>query len=99
MPSPHAPSLPPIQVVTDHPCATCGYNLRTIPLDSRCPECGTAVQVSIEVPVLKAVPRKALRPLHKALWVYVASNAVLGVVLSCVIVDLGALPALVGAPV
>src|SRR5207244_3558708 len=37
MPSPHAPKLPPLQVATDHPCATCGYNLRTMPLDGRCP--------------------------------------------------------------
>jgi predicted RNA-binding Zn-ribbon protein involved in translation (DUF1610 family) len=31
----------------DTPCASCGYNLRGIALESRCPECGTSVGRSI----------------------------------------------------
>ncbi|MFQ5807806.1 MAG: hypothetical protein ACE5I3_15270, partial [Phycisphaerae bacterium] len=31
------------RVETDLPCAKCGYNLRTLPWESKCPECGAAV--------------------------------------------------------
>ncbi len=31
----------------DLPCATCGYNLRTLPREGRCPECGQDVRDSI----------------------------------------------------
>jgi hypothetical protein len=31
------------QVSEDLPCLKCGYNLRGLPLDGRCPECGTAI--------------------------------------------------------
>ncbi|HTW95880.1 MAG TPA: hypothetical protein VMD30_13840 [Tepidisphaeraceae bacterium] len=34
-------------VIGDTPCLQCGYNLRTQPLDGKCPECGTAVQDSL----------------------------------------------------
>ena len=30
------------------PCAECGYNLRSLRVDARCPECGRAVRESIE---------------------------------------------------
>lgn len=32
----HAPE----RIATDLPCLKCGYNLRTLPADARCPECG-----------------------------------------------------------
>src|SRR5204863_7208209 len=32
---------------TDVPCAQCGYNLRTLRADGRCPECGSDVGPSI----------------------------------------------------
>jgi len=31
------------RITADVPCLTCGYNLRTQPLNGRCPECGTMV--------------------------------------------------------
>src|SRR5688572_19635824 len=34
-------------VETDRPCANCGYNLRTLPKDGNCPECGWEVQRSL----------------------------------------------------
>lgn len=43
-----APELLPIQVengrvAEDLACADCDYNLRTIPIDGRCPECGLSI--------------------------------------------------------
>lgn len=35
------------QVLTDTPCRQCSYNLRGLPKDGRCPECGTPIGVSI----------------------------------------------------
>jgi len=45
-----AHSLPPRTpevVTTDTPCRKCQYNLRTLSIDSRCPECGTPVVFSV----------------------------------------------------
>jgi len=33
----------PAAIVQDLPCAECGYNLRTLPTDSACPECGRRI--------------------------------------------------------
>jgi uncharacterized repeat protein (TIGR04138 family) len=33
----------PAVIEVDLPCNTCAYNLRSLPLDGRCPECGEAV--------------------------------------------------------
>ncbi len=38
-------AVPPIE--RPPMCEACGYNLTTIPMDSRCPECGIAVAVSL----------------------------------------------------
>ncbi|MCC6358883.1 MAG: hypothetical protein IT450_09075 [Phycisphaerales bacterium] len=35
----------------DVPCAECGYNLRTLPTDGRCPECAHAVADSLRLPL------------------------------------------------
>ena len=39
------PSL--TRVVIDAPCDNCGYNLKTIPTDASCPECGTPAAASV----------------------------------------------------
>ena len=41
-----APEVP--RVEADLPCFRCGYNLRTLPIDGVCTECGTGVSESIE---------------------------------------------------
>ncbi len=46
-PQQKASDTPPQRVETDLPCATCGYNLRTLAWDSKCPECGLAVSGSL----------------------------------------------------
>lgn len=38
---------PPLVVTADLPCRRCGYPLRGRPVDSRCPECGLAVEETL----------------------------------------------------
>ncbi|HVU63282.1 MAG TPA: hypothetical protein VHC70_04860, partial [Phycisphaerales bacterium] len=37
----HPPVAPGHFYAREHPCVRCGYNLQTMELDERCPECGT----------------------------------------------------------
>ena len=46
---PQAPSV----VQNDSPCRKCGYNLRGLSPDGRCPECGTAVGLSLHGDLLR----------------------------------------------
>ena len=39
----------------DHACVGCGYNLRGLPFDHRCPECGKPCAESVRF-VVKFVP-------------------------------------------
>lgn len=41
----------------DAPCLQCGYNLRTLPADHRCPECGSQVLASITSAISNSIPR------------------------------------------
>ena len=48
------PSIPPpLLVVDDLPCRTCGYNLRTLATDGVCPECATPIAVSTRSELLR----------------------------------------------
>ncbi len=55
--TPFEPALPILplseSVSTDVACRKCGYNLRSLRLDGVCPECGTAVMVSIQGDLLR----------------------------------------------
>jgi hypothetical protein len=45
-------------IAVDKTCRRCGYNLRGLSADGRCPECGTAVAISLEGDLLRyAAPR------------------------------------------
>lgn len=49
-----ADELPlPAQVTEDVPCRRCGYNLRTLLVDAKCPECGTSVADSLRGNLLR----------------------------------------------
>jgi hypothetical protein len=48
------PALPPpLRVIDDLPCRTCGYNLRTLATTGICPECATPVAASISGDLLR----------------------------------------------
>lgn len=47
----------PLTLELDVQCLHCGYNLRTLPLDSRCPECGQ--------PVLQSLARRPFGPVTR----------------------------------
>src|SRR5262245_50051536 len=48
---PVGPNVP--QVAADTPCRKCNYNLRGLDPDSRCPECGTPVGLSLKGDLLR----------------------------------------------
>jgi hypothetical protein len=63
MDTPH-PAPPPLPVdqsgtlIEDVPCRRCGYNLRGLHHESRCPECGTPIGLSVQGDLLRfADPR------------------------------------------
>src|SRR5881394_1427767 len=45
----------------DLSCAKCGYNLRTLSREGKCPECGTAVAESLRGESLALIPRGRLK--------------------------------------
>ncbi len=46
--------VPSLTILTDDRlCVHCGYNLRGLPLDGKCPECGEAVRRSLLGDLLK----------------------------------------------
>jgi len=52
----------PPHVDTDLPCYKCGYNLRTLSREGRCPECGLAVLRSTAEHVAQRWPLNAQKP-------------------------------------
>jgi hypothetical protein len=56
----------------DLPCLTCGYNLRGLPPGSRCPECGLAIAVTLDVDQL---PGGILRAAEDFVYYPVAADA------------------------
>lgn len=45
-------------MTTDLPCIGCGYNLRTLPDDGRCPECNRPVRSSLAEPIWRGSSRE-----------------------------------------
>ena len=51
------------RLIEDVPCRRCGYNLRSLPADGKCPECGSAVAISIHGFYLRFAPPEWVRRL------------------------------------
>ncbi len=69
-PIPGPPSAEPVRAATlvvDVPCVKCDYNLRGLPGDGRCPECGEAVTSSLRRDRLMFADRKWLSRIVRGL--------------------------------
>ena len=55
----------PTDVSQDMPCLGCGYNLRGLRSDGRCPECGKPVRHTLDGDLLSFGPRAYLRKLRR----------------------------------
>ncbi len=82
-------------VTTDLPCRKCSYNLRGLSIEGRCPECGSAVGLSVQGDLLRFADPTWVRTLARGvrliIWGIVV--IVLGVILAVVLA--AAVPALV----
>lgn len=92
----HEPSPPPGPgpVVTDPLyCLRCGYQLRGLHASGRCPECGTAVELSLAEPTLAAATPEYLASLARGLRLILAGLVALVVI---TVVGMFLFPAVVG---
>jgi hypothetical protein len=93
------PSAVAVMVTADTPCRKCGYNLRGLSIDGRCPECGTPVGVSVNGYFLRYSDPQYIRKLRRGvrfmLWdVLVAIMAGIGIVVLLI-----AIPASANSPI
>src|SRR5690242_2831255 len=66
-------------VETDALCRRCGYNLRGLPLDGRCPECATPVGLSLRGDLIRfSDPRWSARVVGGLAVVFWASIVMVG---------------------
>jgi len=71
------PSLTEATVVSvDTPCKKCQYNLRSLSVEGRCPECGTPVGLSIKGDLLRYSVPTWLRTLRRGVICIIAGLAV-----------------------
>jgi hypothetical protein len=75
------------EINLDVPCASCGYNLRGLSSDGKCPECGASVARSLEIHLNPIAPTQVL-------WArMVLAGLVIWLVLSpiclCIVLDMG----------
>lgn len=63
-------------VTADSPCIQCGYNLRTVHRDARCPECGTSVGRSLQGDLLRYSDSQWLATLASGLLIIVLTGVI-----------------------
>ncbi len=70
----NVPDPPTTLIVdSDRPCATCGYNLRTLAEDGVCPECNSRISDSLTVPGFNLAAGDAARVVRALKYVVVAA--------------------------
>ncbi len=66
------------RVGIDLPCISCGYNLRSLPMSGRCPECNSAIESALHHGWLMFADPQWLRRLRSgvtfALWAVLVSQ-------------------------
>ena len=60
-------------LLEDRFCHRCGYNLRGLEVEGRCPECGLAVRESLGSDSLRTADRGWLRTVRRGWWLVMAS--------------------------
>jgi len=80
------------RITTDLPCMKCGYNLRTLPLAGRCPECGVPVERTTRGNLLRFSDPKWIAGLSGGVQCWLAALLVflLGISLAAITIGLGA---------
>lgn len=70
-------------VVSDVACRQCGYNVRGLPRDGRCPECAAPISLSLREDYLcYAEPTYVARVARGVGWVVRAANLIIGMLLA-----------------
>lgn len=69
----HATPPPPDLSTEDVPCLLCGYNLRGLRREGRCPECGTSIERSLHGNLLEYSNPHYLATLHRGLFLILAA--------------------------
>ena len=68
-----------LRVAADVQCDRCGYNLRTLSVDARCPECNKPVEASLREPLLAHASASHLRILHAGAWLIWVGSPTIGI--------------------
>ena len=78
------------EIVSDLPCRKCAYNLRGLPGNGRCPECGSAVGLSVQGNLLRFSDPAWTRKLRRGAKFIVYGVAVifLGLILTLILYNI-----------